>query len=93
MLSAATSRARSAVNRFHNLVLDLLTVFGYLLAFQPQRLGLTLHLGIFAGQLLLKALTGFSEEGSGQRLRQPDLVIAVGAMQGSARAKRRRWLL
>ncbi|MGY4506494.1 hypothetical protein ACVWYH_010476 [Bradyrhizobium sp. GM24.11] len=64
-----------------NEVLDLLAVLSDLLVFQPQCLGLTLHLRILAGQLLLKALAGFSEEGSGQRLRQPDLVIAVGAMQ------------
>ncbi|WP_371933164.1 hypothetical protein [Bradyrhizobium sp. CCGUVB23] len=65
-----------------NEVLDLLAVLSDLLAFQPQCLGLALHLCVLAGQLLLKALAGFSEEGSGQRLRQPDLVIAVGAMQG-----------
>jgi hypothetical protein len=34
------------------LVFDLLTVLDQLLAFQPQRVGLTLYLGVFAGQLL-----------------------------------------
>src|SRR5260370_38511779 len=45
-----------------------------------QGLGPSSYLGVLGGQLLVKALSRFLEEGSGQRFREFDFVVAVPAM-------------
>ncbi|WP_316186271.1 MULTISPECIES: hypothetical protein [unclassified Bradyrhizobium] len=46
-----------------NLFLDLLPVLGRLFPFNSQGLRVARHLGVFAGQLLLKALARLDEKG------------------------------